>query len=214
MLAQILRRLRACRRIDGIIVATSTNAADAAVVELARAEGVGHFCGSEHDVLGRFLGAARAAEAAIVVRITADCPLIDPDTVDRVVQTLEDGGCDYASNVIERTYPRGLDTEAFFRDVLERVARLAQSPQAREHVTWFLLRERPELFVTRSLTHHEDHSDLRWTVDTPEDLALARRIYEELHLGERLTGYEEIVAYVLAHPELAAINAGVEQKIC
>ncbi|MBZ5647592.1 MAG: glycosyltransferase family protein [Acidobacteriia bacterium] len=215
MLAQQLRRLKACRSADEIVVATTTNKTDDPVVALAEKEGVRWFRGSEDDVLSRYAGAAREAEADIVVRITSDCPLIDAEVTDRVIAELKThaGECDYAHNIIPRTYPRGLDTEAMFRDTLERMQRMAVSAAAREHVTHFLLEERPKLFVTRGVTDTEDNSDLRWTVDTADDLAMVRRIYEGLGLGERLAPYREILRYVRAHPEIAAMNAHVQQKL-
>jgi spore coat polysaccharide biosynthesis protein SpsF len=220
MLAQQIRRLRACTQIDEIAIATTTNATDDPIVELARREGVRWFRGSEHDVLDRYARAARDARADAVVRITSDCPLIDPPCVDAVVAALlrhdgPDGACDYASNVIDRTYPRGLDAEAFFRDTLERVHRLARSQPAREHVTLFILRERPDLFLLRSVADAEDNSDLRWTVDTPEDFAVVDRIYGDLGLAERQptdVPYHHILAHARSHPDLAAINAHVVQK--
>jgi spore coat polysaccharide biosynthesis protein SpsF len=214
MLAQQLRRLRALQRADEIVLATTTNDGDDALVRLAQAEGVRWFRGSEHDVLGRYLGAAREARADVVVRVTSDCPLLDPWETDRVIAALLDPAvpCDYAANIVERTLPRGLDTEALFRDVLERVGRLGVSAAAREHVTWFLVRERPDLFVLRSVTAPRDDSDLRWTVDTPEDLELCRRLYEALGLGDRVAPYAEVVAWLRAHPEVARLNAQVAQK--
>jgi spore coat polysaccharide biosynthesis protein SpsF len=214
MLAQQLRRVKACRETDEIVVATTTNKTDDPVVALAEKEGVRWFRGSEDDVLGRYAGAAREANADVVVRITSDCPLIDPGMSDRVVGELKRhaGDCDYAHNIAPRTYPRGLDTEAFFRDTLERLHRLSSSPAAREHVTHFLLEERPELFVTRSVADTEDNSDLRWTVDTAADLAMVRKIYDDLGLDARVAPYREILQHVRAHPEIAAINAHVPQK--
>lgn len=211
MLAQQLRRMRQSRSLDEIVVATTVNGADDPVVELARREGARWYRGDEHDVLGRYLGAARESGAEVVVRITADCPLIDPDVVDRVIAAL-DRGCDYASNTLQRTYPQGLDVEVFHRDVLERMTRLATSPPAREHVTYFLHRERPDLFVLRNVADGEDHSDLRWTVDTDADLELARAIFEAARLAERRVEYRDLVRLVRATPRLLAINAHVRQK--
>lgn len=209
MLAQQLRRLKECLLVDRIIVATTTNATDDGVVEVARQEGVEWFRGSETDVLSRFAGAARQAQAGIVVRITGDCPLIDPQVTDRVIQELSEHAttCDYAANILQRTYPQGLDVEAFFGDVLQRVDRMAQSPTAREHVTTFIYSEQPELFRRRNVADSQDNSDLRWTVDTAADLQVVRTIYEALDLGTRMAPYPEILAYVRAHPEVAALNA-------
>jgi spore coat polysaccharide biosynthesis protein SpsF len=214
MLTQQLARLRRCRFVDEIIVATSTAPADDAIADLVSREGIRCYRGSEYDVLGRYLGAARECGAEIVVRVTADCPLIDSAVTDRVVEELQlrASECDYVSNVLERTFPRGLDTEALFFDVLARMDRLASSSAAREHVTYFLCQEHPLLFRRFSVTDREDNSDLRWTVDTPQDLELVRRIYGALGLGDNPLPYRQVISYMRAHPELSMLNAGVAQK--
>ena len=214
MLSQQLRRLKKCQCVDEIIVATTINATDDPVVALANSEGVRWFRGSEQDVLSRYLGAARESQADIVVRITADCPLIDPEQTDRVIHELESHAteCDYAANTIKRTFPRGMDAEALFGDTLERLGRLGYSQPAREHVTFFLLEERPDLFLIRSVTDTEDNSDLRWTVDTMEDMTMVRRIYQELSLNERWLPYASILKYVRANLDVAAMNADIQQK--
>lgn len=214
LLSQEIRRLKASSETDEIVIATTGNPADDPVVDLARREGVRWFRGDEQDVLGRFAGAARESGADLVVRVTADCPLIDAGELDRVVRRLREGAgeADYAANVIRRTFPRGLDAEAMFRDTLDRMHRMARSPKAREHVTWFLNRERPELFCRLSVEDERDNSDLRWTVDTPEDLELARKIYQGLGLGDAVRPYREVLAHVRAHPEISATNAAIAQK--
>jgi spore coat polysaccharide biosynthesis protein SpsF len=200
--------------VEEIVLATTSNADDDPLVALADRLGVRWHRGSEHDVLARYQGAAREAEADMVVRVTADCPLIDAEEVDAVVEALEQRrtSCDYASNILERRLPRGLDTEAFWRDTLERTARLATSPAAREHVTWFMHGERPELFQLHAVVRPVDAADLRWTVDTAADLELVRTLYERLGLAEHRVPLTDLIAYVRAHPELSAINAHIEQK--
>jgi spore coat polysaccharide biosynthesis protein SpsF len=212
MLAQQLRRLRECRLAQEIVVATTTNSTDDPVAEVAWRQGVCLFRGSESDVLGRYLGAARKVCADVVVRVTADCPLIDAGVTDRVIGELLEraDACDYASNVFERTWPRGLDTEAFFMDTLARMERLGKSPLAREHVTVVARMERPELFLCHSVVDERDNSDLRWTVDTPDDLRLIRTIYEELDLNRCLTPYAGILAWVRARTDLMNLNRGIE----
>lgn len=205
LLAHELRRLQRSARVDEIVVATTTNPGDDAVVDVARTEGVRWFRGDEHDVLGRYTAASREAGAQIVVRVTADCPLLDPAVVDEVVDAL-DPEADYASNVINRTYPVGLDVEAVHADLLVRLARLATSPRAREHVTQFVLKERPGLFVLRSVMDATDNSDLRWTVDVERDLVLVRRLYAELELGDDPRPFRDVVAYVRSRPDLATLN--------
>lgn len=214
MLNQQLHRLKRCREIDEIVVATTTNDTDEPIVEAARAEGVRWFRGSEEDVLSRYLGAAREAQADIIVRITSDCPLIDSEVTDRVVSELElySSRVDYAANIIDRTFPRGLDCEAFFYDTLERLDRLGTSPASREHVTFFLVYERRDLFSVRSIADSENNSDLRWTVDVQEDLDLVRHIYTALDLGQQAASYRQILDYVRAQPGLMSLNAHVVQK--
>jgi spore coat polysaccharide biosynthesis protein SpsF len=214
MLSQQLARLRKSKETDELVIATTTNASDDPLVDLARKEGVRWFRGDEHDVLSRYVGAAAESRADLVVRITSDCPLIDPEILDRVVRELQESvkSTDYASNVMERSYPRGLDTEALFRDTLDRINRLAQSQPAREHVTWFINRERPDLFIRRSIRDSEDNSHLRWTVDTSADLDVIRAIYKSLDVSTRECPYKDILAYVRKHPELASGNIHVQQK--
>ena len=212
MLAQVVRRLRTARRLDEIVVATTSTAADDAVVREAGRLGAGVHRGAEHDVLARYLGAARSYRADAIVRVTADCPLIDGAVVDRVIGALADD-VDYASNTVVRRYPRGLDAEALHRDTLERIGRMARTPAAREHVT-ALVREQPAWFCTADVVPASDvdDSDLRWTVDTDADLAMARGLYDALGLADAAIGYRDVVAAVRARPELAALNAHVIQK--
>ena len=211
VLAQLARRLGASRRLDRIVVATTTLAGDDLVEREAHRIGLHCFRGSEEDVLARTLGAARQAAADVIVRITADCPLIDGGVVDRVIDGHTLSGCDYASNTIRRTFPRGLDAEAVTRAALERLGRVAPPGPAREHVTW-LVHQRPGEFTRLSIEDPVDASDLRWTVDTEDDWRLVDRLYRELDLGRRTRGYREILDHVRANPELAALNAHVEQK--
>ncbi|MFI5348060.1 MAG: cytidylyltransferase domain-containing protein [Elusimicrobiota bacterium] len=210
MLQRQLDRLKRCRTADEIVVACTTNAADEPLAALCAREGVKTFRGSENDVLSRYLGAAREAKADLVVRVTSDCPLICPEICDKVVESI--GDADYASNTLRRTYPRGLDTEAFTFPALEKAAAAATSGPAREHVTWFMHTESRADFRARSIEDSDDHSALRWTVDQPEDLEAVRRLWTGLRLSEKILGYRDILAYALAHPEIAALNAAVEQK--
>lgn len=200
MLAQQLRRLQQCRSADEIVVATSVSSKDDAVVALARASGVRWFRGDEHDVLSRYRAAAAETRADLAIRITGDCPLIDPGITDQVIDRAAAGGCDYTSNVLRRTYPKGLDAEALPVDVLARTDRLATSKAAREHVTWFIYQERPDLFLTSSVEDVSDHSHLNWSVDTAEDLERVRRLYHEFALGDRYLSYSEMLGHVNATP--------------
>lgn len=214
LLERQLERLSRCERADEIVLAVTRRGEDDPLVALADRLGLRWYRGSEHDVLARYAGAARSARADLVVRVTSDCPLLDPAETDAVVAALEERRetCDYASNRLEPHLPRGLDTEALWTDLLERMDRCATSRPAREHVTWWCYAERPDLCSLHAVRRPFDAHDLRWTVDTPDDLAMVRRLYSELGLADAPRPAAEIVAWLREHPEVAAMNAHVEQK--
>lgn len=212
MLAQQIHRLNLCNLVDEIVIATTPHQADDPVVELAQHEKVSYFRGDEHDVLSRFVCAARQAHADVIIRVTADCPLIDPQVCDQVINELltHTAACDYASNVLQRTYPRGLDVEAFFWDTLLRMDRLARSESAREHVTLLPRAEAPSGFLCRSVVDAQNNADLRWTVDNEADLRLIRMVYQGLDLGNHYLPYPDVLAYVRQHPYLAQVNQNLK----
>jgi spore coat polysaccharide biosynthesis protein SpsF len=191
-------------------VACTDRPADDPIARRCRDLGIEVFRGSEGDVLGRFVGAARASRADVVVRLTADCPLLDAGVIDRVVDELirHRSEADYAANVLRRSFPRGLDVEAFWLDALLRADRFGTSAAAREHVT-LPMRDgtAPRRFAVRSVVADRDDSDLRWTVDTAEDLAFARSLYAVLELDRRCPDYLEVVAWCRAHPAAARFDA-------
>lgn len=209
MLARVLERLGRSRTLDLVVVATTTEPADDTVARLCEELRVPVYRGSEDDVLERYAEAARRFGADVVVRITADCPLLDPEVVDRVVEHFHTEGADYASNTLERTFPQGLDVEVFRAEALALAAREAREPWERAHVTPFLYRH-PDRFALASLTQDRVAARHRWTVDTAEDLELARKLYARL--GDSDGGWLEALNLVERDPSLAAINAGVEQK--
>lgn len=215
VLGCVIDRLSVANRIDEMVVATTTESADDAVERHARELGAGTFRGSSEDVLGRFYGAASALLADVIVRITADCPLIDGALVDTMLQAhAERPGCDYLSNSIVRTYPRGLDVEIFTMQVLERAYREANLPYQREHVTPYFY-QHPELFMLYSYTDPSgaDHSQMRWTLDTPEDYAFLQAVYDRAgHGAPRDVRTAEVIAMLEREPAIAQLNAGVRQK--
>ncbi len=184
LMERLLHRLERSARLDGIVVATSENPADDPVEALGRRIGVDVHRGDEADVLGRVLGAAKAAGADVVVRITGDCPLIDPGVVDDCIDLREKTGCDYASNVNKRTYPDGLDTEVIHIDALRRTEAETSRPDLREHVTPYIRGIFPDLpsgdFDRQDMTFPNDFSHVRWTVDRAEDLKRVREIFSTL----------------------------------
>jgi spore coat polysaccharide biosynthesis protein SpsF (cytidylyltransferase family) len=165
--------------VDRVVVATTDGAADDEVASLAAAAGAGVTRGSEHDVLSRYVQAAREYDADVVVRITADCPLTDPVIVDEVIRTRSGRAADYASNVEPPTYPEGYDCEVFTADCLFRVHREATLPYEREHVT-VRIREHLDDYSTAHLAHDPDLSWMRLTVDVPADLDRVARLLDSL----------------------------------
>lgn len=210
VLGRVVRRLRRSRQISNIVVATTTEPADEAIVAECDRLQVLCFCGSERDVLDRYDQAAHANAAEAVVRVTSDCPLIDPELVDKTVELFRDEHADYASNVFPRTYPRGLDTEVFTFDALGRAWREAREPHQREHVTPYLY-EHPRIFKLVSLSGAADYSHYRWTLDTREDLELLRAIYSRLDGGDAFS-WREVLRLMEREPELAELNSHVLQK--
>jgi spore coat polysaccharide biosynthesis protein SpsF len=212
MLFHVVQRVSRARAIDQVVVATTEKSDDDAIVRLCESRSWPCFRGSEDDVLDRYYQAAREHRADVVVRITSDCPVIDPGLVDDVVsefvRLLPD--IDYASNTLDRqTYPRGLDTEVMRLDALEEAWRTAEEQPYREHVTLFIYRH-PELFRLHGVYSAEDYSDRRWTVDTPEDLKLIRLIFD--HFGDNTFSWRQILEVLEAHPHWQALNRHIVQK--
>jgi spore coat polysaccharide biosynthesis protein SpsF len=211
ILTRVVRRAARAASLDEVIVATTTSPNDDPIVDLARREGWGVTRGSEADLLDRYVEAAREHDADVIVRITSDCPLLDPAIVDETVGALEGGAWDYASSSLEpRTYPRGLDVEVVGRNALERAWREDANPGWREHATPYIYRH-PESFRLLRVPAPADYSRHRWCVDTPEDYELVRRIYEAQ--GNDTFTWRDALGTVEAHPDWQAINAHVEQKV-
>jgi spore coat polysaccharide biosynthesis protein SpsF len=211
MLEHLLGRLQRSRRLSGTIVATSTGPQDNAIeAELQRLK-VACFRGSEEDVLARYAGAAEQWPADAYVRLTADCPLFDAQLLDRMIDRFLDAGCDYLSNTLERTYPRGLDAEIFRKSALEEATLCARQPHEREHVTPYIIEHR-ERFRHASFKGEKDFSHYRWTLDTPEDLQFIRAVYEALYPRNADFSTEDVLKLLAERPELAKLNAHIEQK--
>lgn len=210
MLSRVVRRAQRSSLIDRLIVATTDKEADDAIASECETLGVSVFRGSEDDVLDRYYQAAKAFSAEAVVRITSDCPLIDPDVIDRVVRVFLDNRPDYASNTIENTYPRGLDVEVFTFSALEKAWSNASRDFERVHVTPYIYLH-PELFRKISVTGEKNLSFYRWTVDTAEDLALVRAIYEKMGGNDNFT-WRNALDLFEREPGLAELNRHIRQK--
>ncbi len=204
LLLHVVERVRSARGVDKVVVATTDQSSDHAIADLCQREGIQCFRGSEDDVLDRFYRTAEANSADILVRITADCPLIDPAVIDRVIARFQVGDCDYVSNTLRYTYPDGLDTEVFSFAALERAWREAKKPSEREHVTPYLRTEKFRMANVESETP-VPLGKHRWTVDYPADLEFVRRIYEEFS-GNNDFGFQDIFRLLRERPELATIQ--------
>lgn len=213
VLQLLIERLARARTIDEIVVATTTSPGDDAIEALARHMNVGCFRGSEEDVLDRVLKAARAVRAETIVEITGDCPLVDPDVVDRVAGVYLAAKCDYASNTLRRTFPRGFDTQVFATRILEEVSRLTRDLVDREHVSLYIY-EHPERFALRNVESEfgSKYSDVRLALDTPEDLALITRIFEALYPRNPAFTMHDVLGLLDRQPELLEINQHIQQK--
>jgi spore coat polysaccharide biosynthesis protein SpsF len=212
MLERVVRRAQQADRPHEVVVATTTREEDDAVAAEAERLHLQAFRGDAEDVLGRFARAAEAVSADVVVRVTADCPFLDADVLDEVVRAFTESRppADLASNVIERTYPRGLDVEVVATSALRAADREARRAHQRSHVTPFLY-EHPDRFRLVSVRGDADHASERWTVDTAEDLRFARELCSRLADPDG-AGWRDVLAALEREPQLRAINAGVQQK--
>jgi spore coat polysaccharide biosynthesis protein SpsF (cytidylyltransferase family) len=202
MLALLLRRLQRARELERIVVATSNDDDDDVIEEVARGLGVAVHRGPRDDVLARFAGAAAGHDGPIV-RVTADCPLIDAEVVDDVVRLFRQScGCVYASNIEPRTYPDGLDVEVVAPGILDQLAAEVGVPGDREHVT-IAIRRDPGRYPSVSLVCDDRLGDLRWTVDTQDDLDFVRAVVARLGTRRHAAGMNEILGSVRADPPLA-----------
>lgn len=195
-----------------IYLATTTNATDDPLADFAALHHLPCVRGDEHNVLSRYWQCAQIHNLDIIVRVTSDCPLIDGHLVAESVQ--EYIACNdtrlYLSNVLQRTFPRGLDFEIFSRELLAEAATYAVLDSDLEHVTPYIHQNRSGTVRFRHITRLQDRSNYRLTVDTPEDFALLQQLIEQ-YQGQALSS-DELIALLNTHPELVAVNAHIEQK--
>lgn len=213
MIEQMLLRLSRSSVLDQIVVAIPRDPSDDGLAALLHGLKIPLFRGSTNDVLSRYFETAKAFNAETIVRLTADCPLIDPALVDSVVREHIKSGVDYTSNSLKQTFPLGFGTEVFSFATLERSYRAATEAFEREHVTPYIYLN-PRLFTLHSIqaSGKVKRPDLRLTVDTAEDLTLIRIIYCLLGTGGTYFGAEQIIELLEGYPALAKINAHVKQK--
>ena len=207
VLEHIIERVSRSELVQGTVVATTVNKKDLAIAGLCAMKGINIFCGSEEDVLDRFYQTARHFRIKNIIRITADCPLIDPQIIDRTIKLYLDTGADYASNILEETFPDGLDVEVFSFDALEAAWKNAKLISEREHVTPYI-RKSTDRFRTASVKHNTDLSSKRWTLDTKEDLDFLRIVFENLYYNRPDFNMTDILSLIEKHPEIEKINSG------
>ncbi|MEW6989361.1 NTP transferase domain-containing protein [Colwelliaceae bacterium 6441] len=205
MLTHQIERLKEAKLIDKIIVATSDDASDNDIEVLCKSIKIKCFRGSLHDVLARYYHASISYPSDHIVRITGDCPVIDPEIVDKVISLHLTTKADYTSNCTHPTFPDGLDTEVFTFSALEQAFKNATSPEEREHVTPYLYHENTKN-VCRELRHPDNLSHLRWTVDQPEDFTLIETIYKNLYPKNPKFRFCDILTLINTQPQLSEIN--------
>lgn len=230
MLERVVERTKRASLLENVVVATTNEAQDDAVANFCRERGYPVHRGSLHDVLDRFYQAARVFEAEAVVRITADCPVIDPGLIDGIVREFTLSSVDFAANRLpppwQRTYPIGLDIEVVTFSALERAWKQADQKSQREHVMPYFyegipvdafdltrtsLAVSPRGFRVMLVNHVPDYGSKRWTVDTAEDLALMQRVYARFE-GRDDFSWQDVLALFEREPELANINSNVVHK--
>ena len=213
LIEYLIERLRRVRFADGLVIATTDNGTEKPIAELCHRLSVTCFRGPEDDVLARYHLAAHAVAADIVVRITSDCPIIDPLVIDEIICffDMHTNEFDYVTNALVRSFPRGMDVEVFPISVLDEAFNEAKDPAEREHVTPFIYRH-PERYRIGHVVRDGDASDHRWTVDTPEDFELVRRIIEALYPLKPDFGLEEVLELIVRNPDWMMVNAAVRQK--
>lgn len=211
MLECLLARLRRVSLADRIIIATTTNATDDAIARFCENNSVDCYRGSEHDVLSRYAEAAQRYGADTVVRITSDCPLLDPALVDHVISAYREAGVDYASNMLEPSCPYGMAVEVFSKEVLLQAHSESIDAAEREHVTPFIYWH-PERYALKSVKLDRNLSGHRWTVDTHEDYELIKLIYSEVYPKNPEFDMEDVLAVMDRHPDWKKINQHIEQK--
>ncbi len=207
MLWHLINRLGYCKLLDNLVIATTTKKRDDILADFCRRNGIDFYRGSEEDVLDRYYHAAKDFGIDVIVRITSDCPLIDPEIVDIIIQKYisQKDHLDGASNILFRTYPTGLDTELVSSDALERCYNLADTKYQRSHVMPYIY-DHLEEFNIYSLKNEDDLSSLRWTVDEEADMRFVKEVYARLYEENSIFYMREILDVLDKEPHLRKIN--------
>ena len=213
LLEHLIDRLKRVKYADRIVIATTVNETDDIIVELCKKLDISYYRGSEEDVLGRYYETAVEYGGDIIIRITSDCPVIDPEVVDYLINffTNNTEKYDYVSNTLERSYPKGMDAEVISFKTLKEAHFNAYEPYDREHVTPFI-KKRPQQFRLYNILYKRDISNCRWTLDTPEDLELISKIFESLYYQNTFFSLKDMLDQMERTPKWETINAHVGTK--
>lgn len=211
VLERVIERVKSSKYVDEVIVATTDNRDNTEIPKLCKKNNIPVYCGSEDDVLDRYYQTAKLFKADNIVRITADCPMMDPAIIDDVVKLHLDSEADYTSNILKETYPDGEDVEVFTFKALEKAWELAKLKSEREHVTPFI-RKNPDIFKLRNKENNENLSGKRWTLDEPRDYDFIKIVYSGLYKNKPFFGMKDILEYSKLHPEIEGINQDITRN--
>jgi spore coat polysaccharide biosynthesis protein SpsF (cytidylyltransferase family) len=210
VLENVVERVKASKLISDVFVVTTVNRNDLELVKLCSSKNIRIFCGSENDVLDRFYQVSRLLKPEHIVRITADCPLMDPEIIDLVIEKHLSDKSDYTANIIKETFPDGEDIEVFTFKALEKAWKEAELTSEREHVTPYIRNK--DDFKKGNLENNVDLSKKRWTLDNPEDYEFLNKIYDGLYENDNLFGMKKILKFLEQNPELEDINSGIKRN--
>lgn len=202
----VIDQVKQSKKIDKIVIATTTKVDDDIITMISKKNNCDYFRGKENDVLDRYYNCANFFNFDSIVRITSDCPLIDPQIIDKVIEKFESEDYDYVTNIFPRTFPKGLDVEIFSFKILEKIWKIAKLPSEREHVTQFILNNNK--FRIGNIKHNYDLSNLRWTLDQKEDFEFLLNIVKRIQ--ERPILINNVLTVLKKEPWLSEINIGID----
>lgn len=215
VLQQVIRRVLKSELLDEVIVATSTNEEDLDIVDVAKKENVPYYCGSLDNVLERYYNAAVLNDLDVIVRITSDCPCMDSNVIDKIIQNHLDLNADYTSNSLKESFPRGIDVEVINFNVLKRAYFEASENYEKEHVTPFIYKSHPDEFKINLYVQNEDNSDIRITLDTPQDYTLLCCVYDNLYDNDNYFSLNDVLELFDKKPWMKSINKEIiQKKVC
>jgi len=213
MLERVVERVKKVEQLDSIIIATTTDSADDPIAVEAERINVEAFRGHPTDVLDRYYSAVQAHNADAVLRITADCPLLDPDIANQVIEKFLETNTDYCSNIRPPTFPDGLDVELISKQALETCWQDAKLDSDREHVTTYIRRTQPDLFEKANVENAIDYSGMRWTIDEPQDLDFIQALLPELETERKTdTSFKRVLEVLRDRPEIANLNSSITRN--